>query len=162
MVIEDQLFSRKHKRAHVAGATIKAGQACYLASLHKFFWEVVVLKTIQRTKLEGLSEKIFLDRYAMKNADTSQTQVGDTVLVLTKDDPKFPAKEVGEVIERQGKTVKVKTRKRRSGGVHRREADADLGEDARANVGPFGRRYGFRRSDSREENGMDGEVPLCA
>lgn len=68
------------------------------------------MKTIQRTKLEGLSEKIFLDRYAMKNADTSQTQVGDTVLVLTKDDPKFPAKEVGEVIERQGKTVKVKTR----------------------------------------------------
>ena len=26
------------------------------------------------------------------------TKVGDIVLVLTKDDPKFPAKEVGEVV----------------------------------------------------------------
>lgn len=68
------------------------------------------MKTMQQTKLEGLSEKIFLDRYAMKNADTGRTKVGDTVLVLTKDDPKFPAKEVGEVIERNGRQVKVKLR----------------------------------------------------
>ncbi|WP_336772786.1 adenosylcobalamin-dependent ribonucleoside-diphosphate reductase [Paenibacillus sp. MMO-58] len=61
-------------------------------------------------KLEGLSEKIFLDRYAWKNADTKNTAVGDVVLVLTKDDPKFPAKEVGEVIERRGDEVTVKLR----------------------------------------------------
>ncbi|SDO30514.1 ribonucleoside-diphosphate reductase class II [Paenibacillus sp. yr247] len=61
-------------------------------------------------KLDGLSEKIFLDRYALKNADTSFAKVGDTVLVLTKDDPKFPAKEVGEIISRDGDIVKVKTR----------------------------------------------------
>ncbi|MDR6885419.1 adenosylcobalamin-dependent ribonucleoside-diphosphate reductase [Bacillus sp. 3255] len=61
-------------------------------------------------KLEGLSEKIFLDRYALKNADTSLAKVGDTVLVLTKDDPKFPAKEVGEIISRDGGTVQVRTR----------------------------------------------------
>jgi ribonucleoside-diphosphate reductase alpha chain len=68
------------------------------------------VKTMQRMKLEGLSEKIFLDRYAMKKADTSATAVGDTVLVLTKDDPKFPAKEVGEVISREGQSVKVRLR----------------------------------------------------
>jgi len=61
-------------------------------------------------KLEGLSEKIFLDRYAWKDADPNHAKVGDVVLVLTKDDPKFPTKEVGEIIERQGQTVKVKTR----------------------------------------------------
>lgn len=61
-------------------------------------------------KLDGLSEKIFLDRYALKNADTSFAKVGDTVLVLTKDDPKFPAKEVGEIVSRDGDTVRVKTR----------------------------------------------------
>ncbi|MBP1965312.1 adenosylcobalamin-dependent ribonucleoside-diphosphate reductase [Paenibacillus aceris] len=61
-------------------------------------------------KLEGLSEKIFLDRYALKNADTSFAKVGDTVLVLTKDDPKFPAKEVGEIISREGDIVQVRTR----------------------------------------------------
>ncbi|MZQ85335.1 adenosylcobalamin-dependent ribonucleoside-diphosphate reductase [Paenibacillus sp. 5J-6] len=61
-------------------------------------------------RLEGLSEKIFLDRYALKNADTSLAKVGDTVLVLTKDDPKFPAKEVGEIISREGDSVQVRTR----------------------------------------------------
>lgn len=63
-----------------------------------------------KNRLEGLSEKIFLDRYAWKNADTSNTKVGDVVLVLTKDDPKFPAKDVGEVVSREGSNVTVKLR----------------------------------------------------
>jgi ribonucleoside-diphosphate reductase alpha chain len=67
-------------------------------------------QTKQTKKLDGLSEKIFLDRYALKDADTNNTKVGDVVLVLTKDDPKFPAKEVGEVIARNGRNVTVKTR----------------------------------------------------
>ncbi|CAM4462238.1 ribonucleoside-diphosphate reductase alpha chain [Paenibacillus endophyticus] len=62
------------------------------------------------SRLEGLSEKIFLDRYAWKNADTSLTKIGDTVLVLTQDDPKFPVKEVGEVVARVGNQVQVKLR----------------------------------------------------
>ncbi|OXM16828.1 adenosylcobalamin-dependent ribonucleoside-diphosphate reductase [Paenibacillus herberti] len=62
------------------------------------------------TSLEGLSEKIFLDRYAWKKADPKETKVGDTVLVLTKDDPKFPTKEVGEVINRSGNKATVRTR----------------------------------------------------
>lgn len=61
-------------------------------------------------KLEGLSEKIFLDRYAWKDADSNHAKVGDIVLVLTKDDPKFPVKEVGEIVERQAQLVKVRTR----------------------------------------------------
>ncbi|MCU6794842.1 adenosylcobalamin-dependent ribonucleoside-diphosphate reductase, partial [Paenibacillus sp. WQ 127069] len=68
------------------------------------------MNKIESSRLHGLSEKIFLDRYALKNADTSMTQVGDTVLVLTKDDPKFPAKEVGEIVSRNGSQVKVKLR----------------------------------------------------
>ncbi|KKC46089.1 ribonucleoside-diphosphate reductase [Paenibacillus sp. D9] len=61
-------------------------------------------------RLDGLSEKIFLDRYAWKKADPGEAAVGDTVLVLTKDDPKFPAKEVGEIIARSGRSVTVVTR----------------------------------------------------
>ncbi|MFV9510824.1 adenosylcobalamin-dependent ribonucleoside-diphosphate reductase [Tepidibacillus sp. LV47] len=59
------------------------------------------------TRLEGLSEKIFLDRYALKDMLHQDVSVGDTVLVLTKDDPKFPQKEVGEVISIEGETIKV-------------------------------------------------------
>lgn len=69
------------------------------------------MTTTQKHTLEGLSEKIFLDRYAWKDADPANAKVGDVVLVLTKDDPKFPTKEVGEVIAREGRTVTVKTRK---------------------------------------------------
>ncbi|MFD1176684.1 adenosylcobalamin-dependent ribonucleoside-diphosphate reductase [Paenibacillus puldeungensis] len=68
------------------------------------------MKTVQKHRLEGLSEKIFLDRYAWKNPDPSHAKVGDVVLVLTKDDPKFPTKEVGEIVAREGRTVTVKTR----------------------------------------------------
>ena len=68
------------------------------------------METVGKNRLTGLSEKIFLDRYAWKNADTSGTKVGDVVLVLTKDDPKFPAKEVGEVVARDGRKVTVRTR----------------------------------------------------
>lgn len=64
-----------------------------------------------KQRLEGLSEKIFLDRYAWKDADTNNAKVGDVVLVLTKDDPKFPTKEVGEIVEREGRNVTVKTRR---------------------------------------------------
>ncbi|MEI7025904.1 adenosylcobalamin-dependent ribonucleoside-diphosphate reductase [Paenibacillus sp. y28] len=71
------------------------------------------MSTLSKQRLEGLSEKIFLDRYAWKNPDPSHAKVGDVVLVLTKDDPKFPTKEVGEIMARNGRTVTVKTR---SGG----------------------------------------------
>lgn len=69
------------------------------------------MSTVERKqRLEGLSEKIFLDRYAWKDADSNNAKVGDVVLVLTKDDPKFPTKEVGEIVERTGRMVTVKTR----------------------------------------------------
>ena len=69
------------------------------------------MSTVERKqRLEGLSEKIFLDRYAWKDADTNNAKVGDVVLVLTKDDPKFPTKEVGEIVERTGRIVTVRTR----------------------------------------------------
>lgn len=68
------------------------------------------MNKISKKRLEGLSEKIFLDRYAKKEADTNHTKVGDVVLVLTKDDPKFPTKDVGEVIARDGRNVSVALR----------------------------------------------------
>lgn len=65
---------------------------------------------VTKSKLEGLSEKIFLDRYANKDQDTTNAKVGDVILVLTHDDPKFPKKEVGEIVAKDGKEIKVKLR----------------------------------------------------
>lgn len=61
-------------------------------------------------QLTGLSEKIFLDRYARKDLDPAHIAAGDTVIVVTKDDPKFPQKEVAEVIEVKGNLLLVHTR----------------------------------------------------
>ncbi|MFF2886809.1 adenosylcobalamin-dependent ribonucleoside-diphosphate reductase [Paenibacillus sp. NPDC057967] len=60
-------------------------------------------------RLTGLSEKIFLDRYARKHEDARRVKAGDTVLALLKDDAKFPVKEVVEVVSRDGEQVTVKT-----------------------------------------------------
>ncbi|RJE90823.1 adenosylcobalamin-dependent ribonucleoside-diphosphate reductase [Paenibacillus sp. 1011MAR3C5] len=60
-------------------------------------------------RLTGLSEKIFLDRYARKHEDARRVKAGDTVLALLKDDAKFPVKEVVEVVSRDGDSVTVKT-----------------------------------------------------
>ncbi|REK76192.1 adenosylcobalamin-dependent ribonucleoside-diphosphate reductase [Paenibacillus paeoniae] len=59
-------------------------------------------------RLTGLSEKIFLDRYARKHADARRVKAGDIVLALMKDDAKFPVKEVGEVVSRDGEEVIVR------------------------------------------------------
>nr|WP_205828406.1 adenosylcobalamin-dependent ribonucleoside-diphosphate reductase [Brevibacillus laterosporus] len=48
-----------------------------------------------------------MDRYAMKDLNYKNTKVGDTVLLLTKDDPKFPQKEVGEIIALEGNQVSI-------------------------------------------------------
>lgn len=62
------------------------------------------------SQLEGLSEKIFLDRYALKDENNENIFIGDTVIILTKDDPKFPQKEVGKVVSFEEDLYKVELR----------------------------------------------------
>ncbi|NLN28645.1 MAG: ribonucleoside-diphosphate reductase [Firmicutes bacterium] len=59
--------------------------------------------------LEGISELVFLDRYAVKDPDKN-LEKGDVVVVLTKEDPKFPQKEVGIVRDIKGDEVTVELR----------------------------------------------------
>lgn len=58
-------------------------------------------------KLEGLSEKIFIDRYAVKELDKSKTKIGDTVIAIVKDDGKNRIAEVGEITELDNNTAKI-------------------------------------------------------
>ncbi len=57
-------------------------------------------------ELSGISELIFLDRYAIKDPN-KDIQVGDTVVVLVKDDPRFPQREVGTVKAVDGDKITV-------------------------------------------------------
>lgn len=59
--------------------------------------------------LEGISELVFLDRYAVKDPEKNLS-VGDLVVLLTKEDPKFPQKEVGTVRKIEGDQITVELR----------------------------------------------------
>ncbi len=48
------------------------------------------METDRVGRLEGLSEKIFLGSICLEECGYEYDSVGDIVLVLTKDDPKFP------------------------------------------------------------------------
>lgn len=56
--------------------------------------------------LDGISELIFLDRYAMKDPH-KQINPGDTVVVLVKEDPRFPQKDVGIVRSVDGDRITI-------------------------------------------------------
>lgn len=60
-------------------------------------------------QLEGISELVFLDRYAVKDPEKNLRE-GDLVVVLTKEDPKFPQKEVGTVRKIDGDQITVELR----------------------------------------------------
>ncbi len=48
---------------------------------------------------EGVGRLVMLDRYAQKDLSLETLKVNDTVLTVIRDDPKYPARGVGHVIE---------------------------------------------------------------
>lgn len=57
-------------------------------------------------QLSAISELVFLDRYAIKDPN-KELKVGDIVVALVKDDPKFPQREVGTVRAVDGDSITV-------------------------------------------------------
>lgn len=51
------------------------------------------------TRLKPLGQKIFLDRYALKETDRSKLRVGDTLLVTHKEHPKWPVRAIATALE---------------------------------------------------------------
>lgn len=60
-------------------------------------------------ELSGLQELVFLDRYALKDVDPENLCVGDRVVVLVKDHPRFPERAVGKIVGRDELYVDVVT-----------------------------------------------------
>lgn len=63
----------------------------------------------RRYRWSDLQELIFLDRYAQKGS-RADIVVGDTVVVLTKEHPRYPQKEVGVVEAVDGDDITVRLR----------------------------------------------------
>lgn len=60
---------------------------------------------MQSIKLTPLGQKIFLDRYALKETDRSKLRVGDTLLVTHKEHPRWPVRAIATALEVRGDEV---------------------------------------------------------
>lgn len=58
--------------------------------------------------LDGVSRLVMLDRYTQKDLTLRTLKVGDLVLTVVRDDPKFPARGVGIVHAFEGDNVTIK------------------------------------------------------
>jgi len=61
-----------------------------------------------RMTFEGVSRLVMLDRYTQKDLTLHTLRTGDIVIAVVKNDPKFPARGLGNVIGIDGDTVTIK------------------------------------------------------
>ncbi|ERJ12410.1 vitamin B12-dependent ribonucleotide reductase [Haloplasma contractile] len=68
-------------------------------SIELYFPHLYKIEENMKITHEGVSRLVMLDRYAQKDINLKSLDEGDIVLVIVKDDPKFPARGIGKVIE---------------------------------------------------------------
>ena len=56
----------------------------------------------------GVSRLVMLDRYTQKDLTLETLAIGDLVITIVKNDPKFPARGIGNILEINGDYVKIK------------------------------------------------------
>ena len=56
----------------------------------------------------GVSRLVMLDRYTQKDLSLETLSIGDLVITIVKNDPKFPARGIGNILEINGDYVKIK------------------------------------------------------
>lgn len=74
------------------------------------FKHIFPIESHFKTEHEGVSRLVMLDRYSQKDRDLKTLKVGDVVVVVVRDDPKFPSRGIGTVksIDRANSRVAVK------------------------------------------------------
>ncbi len=72
---------------------------------------------------DGVSRLVMIDRYTQKDLSLKTLQEGDLVVTIVKDDPKFPARGIGNVTKIKGHKVYVKLEKEYI--VNAEDADKD-------------------------------------
>jgi len=61
-----------------------------------------------KKSFSGVSRLVMLDRYTQKDLSLESLSVGDLVITIVKNDPKFPARGIGNILEINGDYVKIK------------------------------------------------------
>ncbi|AIO18312.1 Ribonucleoside-diphosphate reductase NrdZ [Candidatus Izimaplasma bacterium HR1] len=66
-----------------------------------------ITKEMSKT-FDGVSRLVMLDRYTQKDLTLDSLSIGDIVITIVKNDPKFPARGIGNVVDINGDTVRIK------------------------------------------------------
>ena len=72
---------------------------------------------------EGVSRLVMLDRYTQKDLSLNTLSVGDLVIAVVRQDPKFPARGIGNVSNIDGDNVTIKLEEDSLGNAE--DADQD-------------------------------------
>ncbi len=74
----------------------------------KNFTHLFPITNDMEKSFEGVSRLVMLDRYTQKDLSLSTLSVGDLVIGVVKNDPKFPARGIGNIVSIDGDTVQIK------------------------------------------------------
>ena len=86
-----------------------------------------IKKDMHRTQ-KGISRLVMLDRYAFKDIELKTLKENDLVVLTVKDDPKFPARGIGYVIDinHKEKTLKVQVEEEFRGNLEGKSAQTGI------------------------------------
>lgn len=78
--------------------------------IRTYFKHIYPILDTYKNTFTGVSRLVMLDRYSQKDRDLISLTVGDLVVCIVKDDPKFPSRGVGYVqsIDRESEFVTIK------------------------------------------------------
>lgn len=77
-------------------------------NIKKYFPHLFLITEDMHKRFEGVSRLVMLDRYTQKDINLQTLAVGDLVLTIIKNDPKFPARGVGYVVGIEDGIVTIK------------------------------------------------------
>ncbi len=73
-----------------------------------FFPHLFLIDNTMRKTFEGVSRLVMLDRYAQKDINYLTLGVGDLVLSIVREDPKFPTRGIGYVVKIKNDLVTIR------------------------------------------------------
>ncbi len=78
------------------------------SAIESHFPHLYTIEETMKKSLDGVSRLVMLDRYAQKDLALKTLEVGDLVITIVRDDPKFPARGIGNVVAIDNDMIRIK------------------------------------------------------
>ncbi len=78
------------------------------SDIEKHFPHLYPITPDMEKTFDGVSRLVMLDRYTQKDLNLDTLKLGDLIITVVRDDPKFPARGVGRVVKIDGDKLTIK------------------------------------------------------